>query len=432
MVFALSISAFAADDLEILYSAPFDTFGSLSPSAYGVTQVSFSASITADIHAGTHQMKNFNVSSNSPTSTPYTASEDKETLSYTIGTVNMGEGTVVLELPVVPDGLKVSSSAASPTISVSLSGSTLTVVSDGSTNPIPLKFTQTSGAPLVKGKSYSLSGQNSVPTPPEPPFDYSGTGSMFGWTGANMLYLTIDNSERWYLHGSGESTVGQLFATWSDIQGEASGIRGDIMDTRMLSILTQDKWKWSVDSNGQLKFTMNSNTEGSWADMLYRTSVYNWYWGQKLWSNDVAGSWYGSISNNFSYLNYRVNQILEVLANDEDLAIKDATTPERDWVKNYFNGSGDKADTGKYDKLNDTGSAFKDAFAGSPDKSIGDGFTTVNDNGYDFWSQAVSDDVNGVNSSSGRSLAPAYVPPEQRIVDAYSQNWAQLTGGYYD
>ena len=101
-------------------------------------------------------------------------------------------------------------------------------------------------------------------------------------------------------------------------------------------------------------------------------------------------------------------------------------------MKNYFNGSGDKADSGKYDKLNNTGSAFKDAFAGAPDSSIADGFTAVNDNGYDFWSQSVSDDVNGVSSSSGRSLAPAYVPSEQRIVDAYSENWAELTGGYYD
>ena len=157
--------------------------------------------------------------------------------------------------------------------------------------------------------------------------------------------------------------------------------------------------------------------------MIYRTSVYNYFYASKLWSNDVSGSWYGSISSSFSYLNYRVNQILEVLANDEDLAIKDATTPERDWVKNYFNGSGDKADSSKYDKLNNTGSAFKDAFSGAPDSSIADGFTAVNDN--------VSNDINGV-SSSAASRAPVYVPPDQRIVDAYSENWNQIVGGYYD
>lgn len=102
-------------------------------------------------------------------------------------------------------------------------------------------------------------------------------------------------------------------------------------------------------------------------------------------------------------------------------------------MKDYFNGSGDKADSDKYDKLNNTGSAFKDAFAGAPDSSIADGFTAVNDNSYEFWSQGVSDDINGNSSSSSySSRAPAYVPPEQRIVDAYSGNWDQIVGGYYD
>lgn len=189
-------------------------------------------------------------------------------------------------------------------------------------------------------------------------------------------------------------------------------------------------WKWD-DKTNTIQFSSGAPA-GSWLDMMFRYQTWDYYWNQRLWSGNVAG-WYADVSSDLGYIGSRLQQILSVLANDEDLAIKDATTSERDWVKNYFNGSGDKADSGKYDKLNNTGSAFKDAFAGSPDSSIADGFTAVNDNGYEFWSQGVSDDINGNSSSSSySSRAPAYVPAEQRIVDAYSENWAQIVGGYYD
>lgn len=216
--------------------------------------------------------------------------------------------------------------------------------------------------------------------------------------------------------------------TGSVITGESDA---DAISADVLASLGYNGYSWKV-VNGQIVFESGA-AGGSWLDMLFRYSTYDYYWASRLWSDDVSGSWFGAISSNFSYLNFRVNQILDVLANDEDLAIKDATTPEREWVKDYFSGSGDKADSDKYDKLNNTGSAFKDAFAGAPDSSIADGFTAVDNNGYEFWSQGVSDDINGNNaSSSGASRALAYVPPEQRIIDAYSENWAQIVGGYYD
>lgn len=411
LVFALSFSVFAAD---------------VNPS------------VTVQYKYGNNKSGSFSLSSSNASYTGKVSGY----LSYTSGTVAVDDysgSTTVFELSRVPSDFSVSTSTPGYSVTYSLSDGTATIVvtadSSRESNLCGLDFSGESyvGSELksyVLGSGYTYTGSGTPPV--VPPNPYEGTGSMFGWTGATLLQLELSQSEKWYTFGSGSTFAAQLDALWTGMDGEGT-LRGQVVNSKMLASLTWNKWKWSVDSNtGLPKFEVDSWSQGSWADMIYRTSVYNYFYASKLWSNDVSGSWYGSISTSFSYLNYRVNQILEVLANDEDLAIKDATTPEREWVKNYFNGSGDKADSGKYDKLNNTGSAFKDAFAGAPDSSIADGFTAVNDNGYDFWSQSVSDDVNGVSSSSGRSLAPAYVPSEQRIVDAYSENWAELTGGYYD
>lgn len=297
---------------------------------------------------------------------------------------------------------------------------------------------QTVVALTVSGTSSSLqdlsnlslgySSFEAAPSEPENPF-VPPTNDMQGLHGYRDASVS---ASRW-------KTYNEYIGIWETVlsltnQGETgSAITGesdaDSISADVLASLGYNGYSWKV-VNGQIVFTSGA-VGGSWLDMIFRYSTYDYYWGSRLWSGDVSGSWFGAISDNFSYLNFRVNQILDVLANDEDLAIKDATTPEREWVKGYFSGSGDKADSDKYDKLNDTGSAFKDAFAGAPDSSIADGFTAVNDNGYVFWSQEVSNDINGVSSSAG-SRAPAYVPPEQRIIDAYSENWEQIVGGYYD
>lgn len=284
----------------------------------------------------------------------------------------------------------------------------------------------------IDASSLSLGYSSYEAYEPIPPFS-PPNATMQGLQGSRSA---LANSSRWETYNEyiGIQHVVMDLAT-TDLNGnEITGTaNGDDLVSEAAAGIAYNGWSWSVDPDtGFLKFKSGA-AAGSWLDMIFRYLTYDYYWGSRLWSGDVAGSWFGSISDNFSYLNYRVNQILDVLANDEDLAIKDATTPEREWVKGYFTGSGDKADADKYDKLNNTGSAFKDAFAGAPDSSIADGFTAVNDNGYDFWSQGVSDDINGnSSSSSGATRAPAYVPPEQRIVDAYSENWAQIVGGYYD
>ena len=295
---------------------------------------------------------------------------------------------------------------------------------------------QTVVALAVSGSGSSLSraklslGYSSFEAVPEKPF-VPPTNDMQGLHGYRDASAS---ASRW-------KTYNEYIGIWETVmtltnQGESgSSITGEIdsdsISADVLASLGYNGYSWKIE-NGSIVFKSGA-AGGSWLDMIFRYSTYDYYWASRLWSDDVSGSWFGAISSNFSYLNFRVNQILDVLANDEDLAIKDATTSEREWVKDYFSGSADKADSDKYDKLNNTGSAFKDVFAGAPDSSIADGFTAVNDNGYVFWSQGVSDDINGNStSSSGVTRAPAYVPPEHRIVDAYSENWAQIVGGYYD
>lgn len=422
----LSTCAFA-DDLTILEGEDFNTFGGLTAADYGVSTVQWAASFVFTFGFYGQDSHTFALSSSSP-SDSVTLSNNRDVCKNTSSTISIPAGTLTVNF--FADISNATSSNSG--VNVSYSGSTLTVVSDGSSSPIsvivsfPSKITLSNTFSVSASFVPSESGGGTVPDDP-----YAGTGSMFGWTGKTIFGLQTNQEQYWYINGSGDNRVGHLDATYA--YGDAGSVPGYWVQQDMIASLTVQKWQWKINpETGLPAFNVFETYKGTWSDMIYRTSVYNYFWGEKLWGNDVSGSWYGSISSSFSYLNYRVNQILEVLANDEDLQIKDATTEERNWVKDYFNGSGDKADSSKYDDLNDTGSAFKDAFAGAPDSSIADGFTAVNDNGYEFWTQGVSDDINGNTSSSGASRAPAFVPPEQRIVDAYSENWAQIVGGYYD
>ena len=420
-----------ADDLTILEGEQFNTFGNLTAADYGVNSVSWAVTTRVRFINSGSTVRYENVAlSDSTSSASFSSSSSLRFDSVRVITVtaSIPAGTLVVNSS-VPFFTNMTVTSSSAGVTITASGSSLTIVSDGSTSPITLRGEG-------YGNSTTLDMSASF-TPPEtggggetPDNPFAGTGSMFGWTGKTIFGLQTNQEQHWYIHNSGDQMVGHLDATYA--YGDAGSVPGYWVQQDMIASLTVQKWQWKINpETGLPAFNVFETYQGTWSDMIYRTSVYNYFWGEKLWGNDVSGSWYGSISSDFSYLNFRVNQILDVLANDEDLAIKDATTPERNWVKDYFSGSGDKADSDKYDKLNSTGSAFKDAFAGAPDSSIADGFTAVNDNGYEFWSQGVSNDINGV-SSSGATRAPAYFPPEQRIVDAYSENWAQIVGGYYD
>lgn len=410
LVFALSVSVFAAD---------------VNPS------------VTIQYKCATIKSGSFSLSSSSASYTGKVSGY----LSYTSGTVAVDDysgSTTVFELSRVPSDFSVSTSTPGFSVSYSLSDGTATIVvtadSSRESNLCGLDFSGESyvGVELksyVLGSGYSYTGSGTPPV--VPPNPYEGTGSMFGWTGSTLLQLELSQSEKWYTYGSGSSFAAQLDSLWSGMDGEGT-LRGEVVNSKMLASLTWNKWKWSVDSNtGLPKFEVDSWSQGSWADMIYRTSVYNYFYASKLWSNDVSGSWYGSISTSFSYLNYRVNQILEVLANDEDLAIKDATTPEREWVKNYFNGSGDKADSDKYNSLNSDGQALKDFLTPSESASMSDALSAVESQGYSFWSENVYQDINQVSSTATIGLADD-VPWEEQINDLYSEHIASIWGAFYD
>lgn len=410
LVFALSASVYAADS---------------------------NPSVTVQYKYGNKKSGSFSLSSSNASYTGKVSGY----LSYTSGTVAVDDysgSTTVFELSRVPSDFSVSTSTPGYSVTYSLSDGTATIVvsadSSRESNLCGLTFSGESyvGSELksyVLGSGYSYTGSGTPPV--VPPNPYEGSGSMFGWTGATLLQLELSQSEKWYTYGSGSSFAAQLDSLWTGMDGEGT-LRGDVVNSKMLASLTWNKWKWSVDSNtGLPKFEVDSWSQGSWADMIYRTSVYNYFYSSKLWSNDVSGSWYGSISTSFSYLNYRVNQILEVLANDEDLAIKDATTPERDWVKNYFNGSGDKADSSKYNSVNSDGQALKDFLTPSESASMSDALAAVESQGYSFWSENVYQDINQVSSTATIGLDDD-VPWEEQINDLYSEHIASIWGAFYD
>lgn len=425
---------FVTDDLDFDHAAAFLADLAVRPQTLDSSLVPFSIGASFEYN----RLTNGNLSSGSLTAVNSVGDSSTATVRATDSSFkykqlyfypqNAGQATVTLS-PVSSD---VSFSVLNPnlaSVTYNVSNNVATVIIsmtqkqfDLYTSYITDPSLQTVVAMTVSGTSNNTSTVNlalSYVSFEEPPPDVSGNGSMFGWTGSTLFGLSLNNGQAWFEYVNGDIKTADMFST---VQYNDAGMLDTTAIAFMLNSLTYSKWKWQIGDSGLPEFGVMDAQAGSWADMIYRTSVYNYFWQNKLWSDDVSGSWFGVMQS-------RISQILDVLANDEDVVIKDSTTEERNWVKDYFTGSGDKADSSKYDDLNDTGSAFKDVFEGAPDTSIADGFTAVNDNGYTFWSQAVSDDINGASAASG-SRAP--VSPEQRIVDAYSENWAQIVGGYYD
>lgn len=409
-----------------------------------IDTVTASASINATVGIST---KVAMVTTSEPSADLSTSTN--QMVHFKSATIAMGAGTCTFVLKPVPLSspftADTSTEGASVSVSTEKAGTysiaTVTVISEGSTSPVLVSFSDSNVQQY--NTNASVSGFTFTPASDPGPVDPSDPGVPSGsMNGIQGWRYALSSAYQWETYNQ-YIGVRKIMYSYS-FQGPDGGsnwnsseVEGEEILYDMAVAISVNGYKWKIDPVTKdivfYGYDGGMAKTGSWLDMVFRYLTYDYYWGTRLWSDNVSGSWFGSISDSFGYLNFRVNQILSVLANDEDLSIKDATTPERDWVKNYFNGSGDKADSGKYDKLNDTGSAFKDTFAGAPDSSIADGFTAVNDNGYDFWSQGVSDDINGnASSSSGASRAPAYVPPEQRIIDAYSENWAQIVGGYYD
>lgn len=300
------------------------------------------------------------------------------------------------------------------------------LITDPSAQTVVALTVSGSGSSLTRAK-LSL-GYSSFDAVPEKPF-VPPTNDMQGLHG----YRDASASDsRW-------KTYNEYIGIWETVmtltnQGESgSALTGesdaDSISADVLASLGYNGYSWKV-VNDQIVFKSGA-AGGSWLDMIFRYSTYDYYWASRLWSDDVSGSWFGAISSNFSYLNFRVNQILDVLANDEDLAIKDATTPEREWVKDYFSGSGDKADSSKYNGLNSDGQALKDFLTPSESASMSDALAAVESQGYSFWSESVYQDINQTSSPATTYLGDD-VPWEEQINDLYSEHVASIWGAFYD
>lgn len=272
-----------------------------------------------------------------------------------------------------------------------------------------------SNTTTVSASSCSISGSfhpASGPNPDDPAND--GTGSMNGWTGLKLLDVE-NGGTQWVIYNS---EIGQLISLVS--LGEAS-FQTDFWIAKMLSHFGYSSWKWKYnEETGKIDFELPEMAQGSWMDMIYRFLTYDYWWNSKLWSGDVAGSWYGNLSGmltqSLGALNATVKQIQDVLSNDKDLAIKNATENERQWIQDYYEGNSDyKVDEAKIQDFSDTGDEFSAFLAGGGSSSLSDFWTTIGDNGslYNvFWSQYMFQSLNvGALTSKVSRVAPNYSIP---------------------
>lgn len=264
---------------------------------------------------------------------------------------------------------------------------------------------------LAEASSCSISGSfhpASDPNPDDPSYD--GTGSMNGWTGLKLLDVQ-NGGTQWVIYNS---MIGQLISLVS--LGEAS-YQTDFWIAKMLSHFGYSSWKWKYnEETGKIDFELPEMAQGSWMDMIYRFMTYDYWWNSKLWSGNVAGSWYGNLSGMLTQalgtLNATVKQIQDVLSNDKDLAIKNATENERQWIQDYYEGNSDyKVDEAKIQDFSDTGDEFSAFLAGGETSSLSVFWFLVNDQneGYlDFWSNYISDMINFGANHSTPSRSPRY------------------------
>lgn len=265
---------------------------------------------------------------------------------------------------------------------------------------------------LAAASSCSISGSfypASDPNPDDPSYD--GTGSMNGWTGLKLLDVQ-NGGTQWVIYNS---MLGQLISL-VDL-GEAS-YQTDFWIAKMLSHFGYSSWKWKYnEETGKIDFELPDMAQGSWMDMIYRFMTYDYWWNSKLWSGNVAGSWYGNLSGmltqSLGTLNATVKQIQDVLSNDKDLAIKNATENERQWIQDYFEGNSDyKVDEAKIQDFSDTGDEFSAFLAGGGSSSLSDFWSAINVDGglYNlFWTPYMYQSLNfGALHPSAKRIAPNF------------------------
>lgn len=211
------------------------------------------------------------------------------------------------------------------------------------------------------------------------------------------------NSSQWNIH---DTYIGQLDYF---IQGDEATYETSVWISKMLANLSYTTWSWKYD-DATGNFLYVRPNPGSWLDNMWQMNIYLYY--------NLANQkgWFGHINSEFATLNSRVLQILSVLANDEDVKIKDATTDHRNWITDFFEGvNTGKPTTSDNDAVNDSMNTVKDQFQSS--YTVGDIGSIFSGNSYDnniwytFWSQPVFNDVNGIDRGGfGGGKAPARAP----------------------
>lgn len=405
LIICLSATVFAADEAKVVVQGNFQATPSTGTTSYSVTLNDSGSEFSI------------------PVSNIYLN-------TFTSGSAVMpNEGTLTFEVYPVSSSVSFSTSTVGYSISSTSSRNraVVTITCDSNRTSSLCGFN-------INSSTFSSADNNARPiTPSLSGFSYTSSEPVEPATPPSNTMQGMQNGVR-YVQAAAENWeiynqyIGWRYASMDGQFTNSSGVTVDSsvhstsLNSDVLAGLGYNAYSWKINDSGLIEFNSGA-LASSWLDMVWKYLTYDYYWGTRLWSNDTSGSWYGDIKSSFVYLNYRVNQIFEVLANDEDLKIKDATDEERQWVQDYFENGTDIADSGKYDKLNDTSSAFKDLFSGAPESSLADGFASVNDNGYDFWSQAVSDEINGGGISTMSE------DPDFQIVDFYSDNFVIIRGG---
>ena len=248
-------------------------------------------------------------------------------------------------------------------------------------------------------------GSGGGETPAEPEWTL---GNNFGdWRPGLAVPNQTSTSTQWKTYNE---YIGE-YVTEVSSTGDSKSFSGpaDSFFVSALAALTYDDWSWGVGEDGKMYFSPPAFAEGSWLDNIWRMDVYLYY----NLANQTG--WFGGVNDRLDTLNARVLQILSVLANDEDVKIKDATTEQRTWIQNYFEGDHGGATSNNFTALNDSFNEvigqFQSDFSISDIGQIFASTSYDNQLWYFFWSSSVSNDVNGVSRggfSGGK--APARAP----------------------
>lgn len=298
-------------------------------------------------------------------------------------------------------------------VSYTVSGSALivsVVASQAGDVPISVSVgSQQNATPQVGLNSWipsSGGGSGGGDTPAEPEWTL---GNNFGdWRPGLAVPNQTSTSTQWKTYNE---YIGE-YVTTVTTSGDSKSFSGpaDSFFVSALAALTYDDWSWGVGEDGKMYFSPPAFAEGSWLDNIWRMDVYLYY----NLANQTG--WFGGVNDRLDTLNARVLQILSVLANDEDVKIKDATTDHRNWITDFFEGE----NTGKptpsdNDAVNDSMNTVKNQFQSS--YTVGDIGSIFTGNSYDnniwytFWSQPVFNDVNGLSRGGfGGGKAPARAP----------------------